>query len=180
MFPARKITLAAMFIALGLLLPIAFHGLGLGTVFLPMHIPVLLAGLMAGPGVGLVVGAAIPGLSSIATGMPPLLPMVPMMTVELAIYGLIAGLLHHSWRKGLIVSLLGAMLAGRVAYGVVGALFLPLLGITGISVWGPITYGVVTSWPGLLVQLVLIPLLVQAVRRAGFLNRPSETRVDTR
>lgn len=38
----KELVLSALFIALGVVLPMVFHAIGAGPVFLPMHIPVLL------------------------------------------------------------------------------------------------------------------------------------------
>jgi len=81
-----------VFISLGVLLPIAFHAVGaMGSVFLPMHIPVLMAGLLMGPVIGAGVGALTPVCSSLLTGMPPLMPTLPIMIPELIAYGAVAG-----------------------------------------------------------------------------------------
>ena len=71
----RNIILGGLFVALGIVIPIAFHAIGAGPVFLPMHIPVLLAGFTIGPTIGCLVGAVTPILSSLLTGMPPLMPL---------------------------------------------------------------------------------------------------------
>ena len=74
-------------------LPIAFHSIpNAGSIFLPMHIPVLLCGLLCGPLYGLLCGILAPLISSFAPGMPPM-AILPGMTAELAVYGLISGLL---------------------------------------------------------------------------------------
>jgi len=162
---SQKITMSALFIALGILFPMAFHmtgGPGAGSLFLPMHIPVFLAGFLAGPTVGITVGLLTPLLSSFMTGMPPLVPTAIMMAVELPVFGLVAGLLYRKYEQSTLVSLVSAMLAGRIVYGILGALALPLLGVEGVPVWAPVTTGVVSSWPGILIQLVLIPPIVRA------------------
>ena len=88
MLNVHALVLTALFIAAGILLPIFFHGLGLGgAVFLPMHIPVLLGGMLLGWRQGFVIGLVTPLLSCLLTGMPPLLPALPLMTSELAAYG---------------------------------------------------------------------------------------------
>ncbi|MDI6893520.1 MAG: ECF transporter S component [Bacillota bacterium] len=97
----RNLTRGALFVALGILLPIAFHAVGLGKVFLPMHIPVLLAGFFCSPSVGLLAGMITPLLSAVLTGMPPLAPPVAQaMVFELGIYGLLTGFLYGRMRLG--------------------------------------------------------------------------------
>ncbi len=173
MTTAQRITFTALFIALGLLLPMAFHMIGSGTVFLPMHIPVLLAGFLAGPGVGLVTGLIVPGLSHVLTGMPPLAPMpiAVLMTFELATFGLVAGLLYHILRWSIFPSLLGSMIVGRVVYGFIFAYMLPLFGIPTppIAVW--LSASLATSWPGIVIQLIVVPSIVVAAQRVPLFTR---------
>jgi hypothetical protein len=93
--PTATLTGTALLLALGVVLPIAFHPVPLGgRIFLPMHLPTFVAGLVLGPLAGLVVGAGSPVVSTLLTGMP-IAPfyMVPMI-FELATYGVVAGLLR--------------------------------------------------------------------------------------
>ncbi|MEW6082784.1 MAG: ECF transporter S component [Bacillota bacterium] len=164
----RQLIWGALFVALALFLPMAFHAVGLGRIFLPMHIPVLMAGLLAGPSVGLTVGITSPILSAILTGMPPLMPpTAQVMLFELGVYGLAAGLLHHRLHLGILPSLILAILGGRLIYGVLGWLVLPLLGLPGIPLLYPLTVGLTTSLPGVLLQLVVVPSVVYAAERTG-------------
>ena len=75
----RDLILAALFVALGLLLPVMFHAIGAGPVMLPMHIPVLLCGFICGWQYGAICGLIVPLLSSVITGMPPIFPTAPAM-----------------------------------------------------------------------------------------------------
>lgn len=159
----EKITLAGMLLALGLLLPFATaHGFSIpGTVLLPMHIPVLLAGLLCGPFFGAALGLLLPIFNCLFTGMPALYPMVPIMTAELFTYGLSAGLLLSktplSRRKwGVFVALPIAMLLGRVAYGLTFHLLFALSGeFKALSVFAAVLAGL----PGIILQLFLLPTL---------------------
>lgn len=156
-----KLIYGSFFIALGVVLPLGFHLLQFGgSVFLPMHIPVLLAGFVLGGKYGLLVGILTPILSNLFTGMPPLSPpKLPMMIVELACYGLAAGVLYRRGRN-IYVALVGAMIIGRIGAGVLlslGALFLRL----DIPVWAFIAGGIVKGIPGVIAQLFFIPVLVK-------------------
>ena len=92
--PTGTLTGTALLLALGVVLPIVFHAFPLGgRIFLPMHLPTFVAGLVLGPVAGLVVGAGSPIVSGLLTGRPTVLYMVPMV-FELATYGLVAGLLR--------------------------------------------------------------------------------------
>ena len=165
----KKIITASMLLALCVVFPLAFHAVPYaGRMLLPMHIPVLLAGLVCGPLLGLVVGLAGPLLSGLLTSMPPMF-MVPPMMIELGTYGLVAGLmikLVHTRRLSvdLYISLLAAMLAGRIVAGVAQAVY--FYGGTyayAIGTWMSVYF--VYSMPGLVIQLLLIPSLIIALER---------------
>jgi uncharacterized membrane protein len=163
----RYITHIALYLALAVLLPIGFHAFGLlGRVFLPMHIPVLLAGFLVGPLGGVIVGLLAPGISFLFTGMPPTYA-VPLMTLELAIYGLIAGLAYNRLKLNIYVALLIAMILGRLMFGV-GLLVLGMfmkLPYTA-AVFFSTSGAIVTGLPGIIVQIALIPIIVTALKRA--------------
>ncbi|MDF2628034.1 MAG: hypothetical protein K0R39_1865 [Symbiobacteriaceae bacterium] len=173
----RRMVFSALFIAFGLLIPAIFHAVGLGgPVFLPMHIPVLIGGLVLGPGAGLVIGLLTPVLSSVLTGMPPLgSPILVLMMVELAAYGLIAGALMK-WRRNLLLSLGGALLGGRIAMGLAVALVRLAIPFPGTPV-AYVTGALVTSLPGLAIQIVVVPLLAAALLRTpvGLLAREAQS-----
>lgn len=154
-------TYGALFVALGIVFPMFFHAAGAGKVFLPMHIPVLLAGFFTGPATGAVVGFITPVLSALLTGMPPLMPPIAQaMMAELAVYGLLSGLLYKTLRQNVVVALIGAMIGGRAVYGVLAAYILPLFGLNKVSVLYPLTAGLVGSLPGVVLQLVFVPTVV--------------------
>lgn len=161
----RKMILAALFIALGLIIPyFAGHMFGVpGVVLLPMHIPVLMAGLLIGARYGFIVGIITPILSSVLTGMPPMYPVLPTMIVELAVYGWVSGMVRHRLKWGLYPALILAMIAGRVASGLVfGPLF---FGTTFGEQWAIVVGNVTTGLPGIAIQLAFIPALVMGIER---------------
>jgi uncharacterized membrane protein len=160
----RKLVYTAFFCALGVLLPQVMHALGAGPVFLPMHIPVLLCGLVCGIAYGAIAGLVSPLLSFLIFSMPPPL-VLPLMMLELPVYGLSAGLLYKKLKLPLFVSLPAAMIAGRIAYALM--FWFLLLGNTapfapGTTVWAAVSMAVVTGLPGIVIQLVLIPLLINS------------------
>ncbi len=165
----KRLVLCAMCVALCCVLPVAFHAVALSKIISPMHIPVLLCGLICGPLYGLFCGIAGPMLSSVITGMPPASALVSMLP-ELAIYGLAAGLLmkfihtKHLFAD-IYASLIPAMILGRVAGGMADALF--LLG-EGSSYTLSMFAGsyIIGTLPGTIIQLVLIPLLVFTLEKA--------------
>ena len=161
MLRTNKLILTSLFIASGLLLPLAFHSFGMGgRTFLPMHLPVFMGGLLLGWLPGLIIGALTPVLSSLLTGMPPLIPSLPMMFVELALFGLVSGYLYHDKRKNIYFALITAMIVGRLGAAFVLMLFSDILGIK----LHPLTYVAATFMTGLagvIFQIVFIPILVK-------------------
>ena len=163
--------LAAMFTALGILLPIAFRLFGAGPIFLPMHIPVLLCGLIVGKRYGALVGFIVPLLSStIGGGMPPLFPVAISMAFELAAYGFFAGLLYKKFKLNVFISLIGAMLAGRVVMAIANVI---LLGIAGnsYSLSAFVAGAFVTAWPGIVIQLILIPIILLGLEKTDVMKK---------
>lgn len=164
----QKTVTAALCLALCVVLPLAFHMIpDAGSVFCPIHIPVLICGLVCGPTLGMVCGLFGPLLSNLFTGMPYAAYLAPMM-LELAVYGLVAGALFlviktKRYAINLYLSLVFAMLLGRVAAGVAKAfIFMP--GEFSAVMWA--TSYFVTAWPGIVIQLVFIPAIVFALKKA--------------
>ena len=172
MTSVKRLALTAVCAALCVVLPPVFHIIpDAGTVFSPLHIPVLLCGLTCGWLFGGMCGLAGPLLSSLITGMPPA-AMLPAMMIECCVYGAVAGVLMGRIRTGklygdLYCSLIPAMLAGRVASGIAKALlFAPETTFTG---WATVSF--VTGLPGIALHLALIPVIVLALQRAKLLPR---------
>ena len=166
----KKLTLSAMFFAVGLILPFFIGQIPMiGQMLLPMHIPVLLCGLIVGWQYGLAVGFFLPLVRSVLFGMPAMFPNAVSMAFELAAYGLVIGYLygHSRWQcvKSLYRSLVGAMLAGRLVWGVVRIV---LLGISSVPFgWQLFLAGAFfNAIPGIILQLVMIPALMVALNKA--------------
>lgn len=164
----KKICITAICIALCCILPMAFHSVGLGSAFSPMHIPVLLCGMICGGWHGLFCGILGPVLSSVLTGMPGT-AMLASMIPELAAYGLISGVLMQVLHTGkeaadLYISLGISMVLGRVVGGIAKALFFSGGEAFTLAVW--VSSYFTAALPGILLHLILIPLLPAALRRA--------------
>lgn len=163
----KQITYSALFLALGVVIPQIFHLFGgTGPIFLPMHIPVLLAGFFLGGSSAAFVGIITVLLSAAMTGMPPV-PILYFMLVEVAVYGLAAGLAYKKFKLNVYVSLVLAMVVGRLASGITVFILQQLLGLKV----PPIPYiigSVTTGLPGIVIQLIFIPVIVLSVERAGF------------
>ena len=163
-----RLALSAMLLAIGLVLPFLTGQIPeVGSMLCPMHIPALLCGFFCGWPWGLMVGFIAPVLRSVTFGMPPMFPVAICMAFELAAYGAISGALYQKLPKkksSIYIALLVAMVLGRVVWGV--AQFV-CLGLTGSS-FGLAAFwaGAVTSAiPGIIVQIILIPLLVMALEK---------------
>ncbi|NLH02325.1 MAG: ECF transporter S component [Clostridiales bacterium] len=165
MTTVKKSIITAVCIALCVVLPLAFHAVpNAGPTYCPMHIPVLLCGLICTWQYGLLCGLAGPALSSLFTGMPPV-AYLPSMMVELAVYGTLCGVMMELVKTkkvyaDLYISLAVAMLGGRIVGGLAKALIFAR-GEYSIAAWA--TGYFVTSLPGIIIQLALIPSIVFAL-----------------
>ncbi len=171
----QKMVSTALLMALGLVLPSFFHLFGAGPVFLPLHIPVLICGFVCGVPYGAVCGFLLPLLSSALTGMPVLFPVAISMSFELCIYGLASGVFYRIYAKNIYASLLLSMLCGRLVAGLVNAV---LLGFSGgaYSLQIFITSSFLTGIPGMVIQIVIIPVLVLLLTKAHVLEKPLHQR----
>ena len=171
--PVRKQVLSAMFLSLGLVLPFLTGQLPeLGSMLLPMHIPVLLCGMIVGGPWGLVVGLICPLLRSFLFSMPPLYPTALSMSFELAAYGLVSGVLyrrlHQKGAAGIYISLVAAMLLGRVVWGI--SRWIMMAFGTKFSIALFLAGGFTGAIPGIILQLILIPAVLLGLRKAGLIE----------
>jgi len=173
MFSIKKMVITALLISIGVLLPLAFHSIpNAGGIFLPMHIPILICGIVCGFPYGLACGIIAPLLSSLLTGMPPV-AILPSLVCELAVYGLVSSLLirYVRFKKvyiNLYISLVGAMLLGRITFGTLNALIFNA-GNYSMQIWLTATF--VTALPGIAIQLALIPSIVVVLQKAKLIDR---------
>lgn len=172
----KKLTCGAMCLALALLLPQAFHLIGMqqaGSTFLPMHLPVFIGGMLLGPIYGLFLGVFSPLVSCILTGMPS--PHIAIfMMCELATYGTISGLLfqHFDFNKkkfGALLSLISAMIAGRIVYGLTITIATYIFGIP-MGSFEVVLASTLTGLPGICIQLIFVPILVRALDKVEFFH----------
>lgn len=170
----KNLTLSAVFISLGLVLPLLTGQLkALGNAFLPMHLPALLCGLIVGPWHGLVVGLMLPILRHFTFGMPPLYPTAISMAFELATYGFVVGFVYKNSRWKCVIalyeSLAIAMILGRVVWGIVQ---MTLLGVSGqVFTFQMFMAGAfLNAIPGIVFQLIFIPLFMLALHRTGLVK----------
>ena len=169
----NKLVQAALFLNLALVLPFFTMNVpAVGARLLPLHLPILICGIVVGWKHGAIVGLIAPLLRSFMIGTPPLFPTAVAMTFELAVYGAIIGLLYARLPKnivGLYISLIGAMLAGRVVWAAVRVI------ISGVSdnvfTWQMFVAGGFTNaLPGIIFQLIFIPTLIVTLHKAGIIQ----------
>lgn len=165
----NKSIITALCVALCVVLPLALHAIPKGGVlFSPMHLPVLLCGLVCGAPFGLVCGILGPLVSSLHTGMP-VFAYMPVMMLELGLYGLISSLVMELLHSGKLVidlyaALIIAMLSGRLITGI-------LLVLTYDYSWSAWATGYfVSCFPGIIIQLILLPTIYVALERARLLQ----------
>ena len=170
----KKIVLASMFIALGLVLPFLTGQVPvIGRQLLPMHLPVLIGGFVLGGSVGALVGFVTPILRSFIFGMPPFFPTAVAMAFELATYGYLTGAFHGIFprkRAFIYVNLILSMIGGRLVWGMVSFV---LFGITKTAfnwdIFLASAFG--AAIPGIILQLILVPLIVISLPGCGYAQR---------
>lgn len=170
----KKLTLSAMFMAVGIILPMITGQIQqIGSMLLPMHLPVFLCGLICGWQYGAIVGFTLPLLRSLLFTMPPLYPVAIAMAFELCTYGLVAGFLYNRSKWQCVValyrSMLVAMLAGRIVWG---AAEIVLLGLQGSAfTWKAFMAGAfLNALPGIALQLIFVPALMVALNKTGLVK----------
>jgi len=166
----RNLVVAGLMLAIGIIVPYIFHSTGIpGTIFLPMHIPVLIGGFLLPAYLAFLLGILTPLINSALTGMPVLFPMAVIMTFELGIYGLLASVFYRRMKFPSVIALILSMIGGRLTAG----LIVFILAIFFAIPLEPITFvvGATTSGiPGIVIQLILIPILIHGIVRYTTLN----------
>ena len=166
----KRLALSAVLLAIGLVLPFLTGQVPeIGSMLLPLHLPALLCGFVCGWGWGLAVGFVLPLLRSMLFGMPPMIPTALCMAFELAAYGAFAGFLYEKFagrRFRVYLALIGAMLLGRAVWGVASFAVYALLMENAFALTAFWMGAFVNAWPGIVLQLILVPLIVSALQRA--------------
>ena len=166
----QQITLIALFIALCLLVPFLFHMVGLGKMFLPMFLPILLAGFIIEFPAGMLVGFLGPCISALATGMPPLFPTAVSMSIEGVVTAGVASYFYHKHQGAFWTGLIIAVIAQRLARFVMLLLILPLFGLPAKALsLADFTY----SLPGIFLQLILTPIIMFTLWRSKIIEKKS-------
>jgi predicted membrane protein len=158
----RNLTFAAVLLAVGILLPQLLHLLGnLGTVFLPMHLGVIVAGYLLPPGWCLALGLLTPLLSSVLSGMPPF-PLNYLIAIELAVLGFaLSTIKRQGWsdRKKLIAAMLLSRLVRILATWIVAqTLSFPF------NLKALMSLMFIMGLPGIVIQILWVPPLVRRIK----------------
>ena len=166
----RRITCCAVLIALGIVLPFLTGQIPeVGSALSPLHIPALLAGFVVGPVWGAIASFIIPILRSALFTMPPMFPMACTMAFEMAVYAAVGGILSRAFPKKIIwvyVAQIAAMLAGRIVYGIVFALFTVNNPDISYTFTAFILGCFAEAVPGIVLHLLIVPPIVTALRKA--------------
>lgn len=164
----RKMVLSALLMALGIILPfVTMQVPEIGNMLLPMHIPVLLCGFICGAPYGAIIGFMLPLIRSILFGAPVMMPSAIAMAIELMFYGMISGLLYNKLKKvkfGIYLTLIPSMLIGRIAWGIAAFVLFTVLG-NSFTWMIFMTQAFVNAIPGIVIQLILIPIIVSSLKK---------------
>ena len=170
----RTLVTATLLLAIGIFLPFLTGQIQkIGNMLLPMHLPVLLCGLICGWKYGLTVGLILPLLRSVLFVMPVLYPSATAMAFELATYGFVSGFLFsrskHKSLKTLYMCLIISMISGRIIWGTAQVILLSLG--DGVFTFSAFIAGAfVNAVPGIIIQLILIPIIMVSLKRAKFVS----------
>jgi hypothetical protein len=166
-----KLVYTALCVTLGILLPQIINLIPIGNVkaiLLPMHIPVLLAGFLVGIPYATACGIILPPLVFLLTGMPPIYPIGLTMMFELGAYGAVTAIIYKYSKGKIYPSLIGGMIIGRIVLGIASTVILGFAGKPyGMSIF--LTSAFVTALPGIIIQLIVIPAIVYALKKAKIL-----------
>ena len=172
--PVFNVAISAMFVAIGMVLPFLTGQIQqIGNMLLPMHIPVFLCGFICPWQYALAVGIILPILRSLIFTMPVFYPGAIAMSVELAVYGLVVSLVYRAFKKknvlAIYVAMISSMILGRIAWGIMQFI---LLGIKsqGFTLEAFLAGAIINAVPGIILQLVLIPVIISALNDSGVLN----------
>ena len=156
----RDLAYCGLFGAAALLLPVLFHILHVGHVFMPMYLPLVTLAFFVRPGSAALTALLVPLLSGAVTGMPPFVPPIaPVMAVELAVVAVVIGALRRGFPRLPVWAVLALALAvGRVVnagllYGAARVMNVPAGFVAGISL--------LSGWPGLALMIAVIPQIVR-------------------
>ncbi len=167
LFTSRELAMCGLFGAAGLLLPVLFHALHLGHIFMPMYLPLLALGFFVSPAPAALTALVVPLLSGVVTGMPPFYPPVAvLMAIELSIMAALLALACkkrpklNEWLVLIPVLFIGRILYVAMIYGVSLVIELPAAFVAGASF--------ISGWPGLILMMIVIPPLARLAKSRNY------------
>ncbi len=157
----NQLIIAAITTASAVFVPILFHLLGLGSIFLPMFIPLSIGSFFMNPVVALCTGAIAPISSSLLTSMPPLYPPIALiMLVELSLFCYVISLLKHTFNVNTYVTMIIAILFDRIILYILYACIMPHFKISFVLFS---IYDLFKSFPGIILLLTITPVAVNGI-----------------
>lgn len=157
----KQILIAAVIAACGVIVPILFHLVGLGSVFLPMFIPLAIGAFFLSPRFAICTGAIVPLASTFLTGMPPLYPPIAfIMAIELAIFCLTISLLRHYTHLHSIIIIIIAILIDRLLLYFLYAIIMPQIHLSATLFTA---YDIIKSFPGVILIIIITPAAVKGI-----------------
>jgi len=156
-----QIIIAAITAACAVVIPVLFHLIGLGSIFLPMFIPLSIGAYFLTPLFALLTGTIAPLTSSLLTGMPPLYPPIAIiMMIELSLFCLIISLLKHKTNfKNYVIIIIG-IICDRIVLYVLYAIILPYFKIS-FALFS--IYDLFKSFPGIILLIIITPSAVNGL-----------------
>ena len=153
--------MAGVFSSLGVVLPLLFHVVGLGSIFLPMFLPIAVVGFLVSIPVAVTAGVITPLVSALLTGMPPFFPPIaPIMCIELAVLGGCISLFYRILKWNKWISLITAIAVERVVFIIILLTVVPLFKLpAGLLTIGMVVIGI----PGILLMIVVVPFAVKII-----------------
>lgn len=164
----KTLAYGALFIVLAIVTPIIFHSIGMGSVFLPMFLPILLAGFFIELPFVLLVGFLAPWTSALITGMPPFFPTAMVMSVEcLVMTGVVSYLFYIKNRNPWICTVF-ALLADRLIVVLMTFAIAPLLNLpAGFFAVTTLLYSLL----GVAINLIAVPLILNILQKFNLINK---------
>lgn len=162
----NQLVRASMLIAIGIILPVCFHTIkNAGAIFLPMHLPILIGGIVLSAPYAAAVGILTPVLSYLFTGMPPV-PVIYVMPIELTAYGVFISILYNKAGTKLYPSLISGMIGGRIVSILGKYLILHLLMNKPFALKKVASALFITGLPGIVIQIILVPIVIYALEKS--------------
>lgn len=166
----KQMIWSGILIVSGIILVLIFNSFGSVRTFLPLHIPIMLGGFILAWPYAILVALITPILSSVFVGAPPfayLWYMLPeLITYALVINIMFAKNIKAAFLKRIYLPLAIAMIVGRLS----ASLFQAILIANSKGLVAFFSNVLITGLPGILLQLILIPLIIYGLSKANLIE----------